>query len=89
MGGNGYIRHRDEEFTNHVSKKELEDLIQHTKMVVAESFDKLQESDLTTVRKFELRSLSEPVQTGFFLSHLAAHLGYHVGQLNYYRRLLH
>lgn len=88
LGGDGYIRHREEEFSSRVSKAELLQLVNHTRNKVAAVFSNMPESELSQVRKFELRSLSEPVATGYFLSHLAAHLGYHVGQLNYMRRLL-
>ena len=30
----------------------------------------------------------EPMTTGHFLIHLSTHLGYHLGQINYHRRLL-
>src|SRR5215218_8204460 len=74
LGGDDYVRHRDEEFSSRVSKSELLQMVKHTRSKVADSFIKMQESDLTTVRKFDLRSLQEPVTTGYFLSHLSAHL---------------
>ena len=33
------------------------------------------------------RVFDHPVSTRFFFIHLAAHLGYHLGQVNYHRRL--
>jgi hypothetical protein len=30
---------------------------------------------------------AEPMTTRYFLIHLCAHLGYHLGQVNYHRRL--
>jgi hypothetical protein len=32
--------------------------------------------------------LKEKTSTEYFLVHLAVHLGYHLGQVNYHRRLL-
>ena len=89
LGGDGYIRHRDEEFTARAGKDELLKLIAHTRQRVAETFASMKEEELSVVHKFELRSLEEPVSTGYFLAHLAAHLGYHTGQINYMRRLLY
>src|SRR5436190_15192345 len=77
LGGNGYVRHRDEEFTARVSKSELLELAAHTRRVVAGAFAAMPEAELSVIHKFELRSLEEPVTTGYFLSHLVSHLGYH------------
>ena len=88
IGGDGYIRHRDEEFSAKVSKMELLELITTAKNVCSEVLNRLEEKDLNQVKKFGIRSLNEPVSVGYFLMHLAAHLGYHTGQLNYFRRIL-
>lgn len=88
LGADGYIRKREEEFSKIVSKQELLDELKVTREVVHQVFASLPEEELQQVRKFQLTSLTEPVTTGYFLAHLAAHLGYHTGQMNYYRRLL-
>lgn len=88
IGGDGYIRKREEEFSANVSKEELLQEINKARSVCTEVLARLNQSDLDTVKTFGIRSLSEPVSTGYFLCHLAAHLGYHAGQLNYFRRIL-
>lgn len=88
IGQNGYVRNREEEFSAQIPKVELLKLIMETRKIVFGVFNELKPEDLLTVKKFELRSLNHPVTTGYFLTHLAAHLGYHVGQLNYFRRII-
>jgi hypothetical protein len=88
IGQNRYIRNREAEFTSQISKAELMALILETREIASDTFSQLKTDNLSIVKKFELRSLDQPATTGYFLTHLAAHLGYHVGQLNYYRRIL-
>jgi uncharacterized damage-inducible protein DinB len=88
IGGDGYIRKREEEFSAKISKEELLMEITKAKSVCATVLSGMDPSDLDKIKKFGIRSLSEPVSTGYFLCHLAAHLGYHTGQLNYFRRIL-
>ena len=49
-------------------------------------FDLLTEEDLQ--KEYPLLVLPQKTSTGYFLVHLAAHLSYHLGQINYHRRLL-
>jgi len=53
---------------------------------VESGLSKLNENDLE--REYPLLVFKEKTPTGFFLIHLAVHLGYHLGQVNYHRRLL-
>ena len=48
-------------------------------------------AQLTTAdldREFPALVFQEPTSTSFLLVHLSTHLGYHLGQINYHRRLL-
>jgi len=38
--------------------------------------------------EYPLLVLKEKTSTGYFLFHLSSHLGYHLGQINYHRRLI-
>ncbi len=87
IGNTGYIRHRDLEFSlKNVPQAELIRKIEDTILVVDGSLDKLNEADLE--KEYPQKVLVQKTSTGFFLVHLAVHLGYHLGQVNYHRRLL-
>lgn len=87
FGKTGYVRDRDLEFSQkNIRRDELVKMIEDTNTVVAKGLDKLKESDLE--KEYPLLVLKEKTSTGYFLIHLAVHLGYHLGQVNYHRRLL-
>jgi uncharacterized damage-inducible protein DinB len=87
IGNTGYVRQRDLEFSQkNIPKDVLVKMIDDTMIVVANGLDKLKEEDLE--KEYPLLVLKEKTSTGYFLIHLAVHLGYHLGQINYHRRLL-
>ena len=87
IGGTGYVRDRDAEFSlKNIPKSELLDKVDKTLRVVDLSLDKLSPSDLQ--KQYPVVVLPEATTTEFFLIHLATHLTYHLGQVNYHRRLL-
>jgi hypothetical protein len=55
-------------------------------MAVAQTLPQLTEAMLDS--RFPIGVFKEPMSTRFFLVHLAGHLSYHLGQINYHRRLL-
>lgn len=88
LGHTGYVRQRELEFSlKGIPKAELMRQIEETIVVVASTLDKLTLQDLA-------KDFPEPVFGGktvtmeYMLVHLASHLGYHLGQVNYHRRLL-
>lgn len=87
LGETGYIRQRDLEFSlKNVPRSELVQQVDDTFVMVEKILLKLTESDLKKV--FPLQVFKEPLTTEFFLAHLSTHLAYHLGQINYHRRLL-
>lgn len=87
IGKTGYKRNRDAEFsTRNVSKASLLDEIEKTKAAIASSLPKLTSGQLEET--YPLEVFGRPMTTGYFLIHLSAHLGYHLGQVNYHRRLV-
>ncbi|KXK02818.1 MAG: DinB superfamily protein [Acidobacteria bacterium OLB17] len=85
LGGTGYVRDRDAEFAlRDVPRNELYAAIDETRDVVTRTLTALSDDDLS--RTFPLEALGYPMTTEFFLVHLAAHLSYHMGQINYHRR---
>ena len=87
IGGTGYIRNRDLEFTlKDIPRAELISMVEATITVVNNALDLLTEEDMQ--KEYPLLVLPQKTSTEYFLVHLAVHLGYHLGQINYHRRLL-
>lgn len=87
IGKTGYIRNRQLEFSQkNIPRNELLKKIDETIQVVDSSLSLLKEEDLD--KEYPLLVFTEKTSAGFFLVHLAVHLGYHLGQVNYHRRLL-
>jgi hypothetical protein len=87
LGGTGYIRDRPLEFSRKdVPRKELLDKIDDTIKVVDQSLAKLTENSLR--EEYPILVYETGDSTGFVLTSLVAHLGYHLGQINYHRRVL-
>jgi len=85
LGKNGYIRKRDEEFTNkNISKEKLLADITATKAVVEKAFNNLDASELQ--KTFPAEVLGKQ-STEYMLTYFIGHFMYHLGQINYYRRL--
>jgi uncharacterized damage-inducible protein DinB len=87
LGKTNYIRHRDLEFSlKNIPKAELTTRIENTMKVVEASLNGLSESRLS--EDFPIKVFQEKTSTGYMLFHLTTHLAYHLGQINYHRRLL-
>ena len=87
IGKSGYIRNRDLEFSQkNTPQQQLIKMVEDTIIVVENGLNKLNEEDLE--KEYPLLVFKEKTSTGFFLIHLAGHLDYHLGQINYHRRLL-
>lgn len=87
LGYTNYVRDRDAEFNSrNVSKQELLDKVEETREVVISTMKKLNNEDVD--KKYVEDVFGYEMTNGFFLIHLAAHLSYHLGQINYIRRIL-
>jgi uncharacterized damage-inducible protein DinB len=87
LGNTGYIRNREAEFlVKNVPRSELLQKIDETKQVVISTLNSLQKTDLQ--KEFPEKNFDTMTSVEFMLVHLATHLGYHLGQINYHRRLL-
>ena len=86
LGKSGYIRDRPKEFSlSGISAKELVLEIIKTKEAIRNAIPKIDASLLE--REYPEKVFKEPMTTQYFLIHLSSHLGYHLGQVNYHRRL--
>ncbi|MBL7702057.1 MAG: DinB family protein [Ferruginibacter sp.] len=87
LGNTGYIRHRDDEFSlKNIPRQDLVLNIENCRLIIKSSLDKLEEQDLE--KEFPVQVFEHKVTTLFMLMHLTTHLTYHLGQINYHRRLL-
>jgi len=87
LGNSDYIRNRDLEFSaRDIPKEELLRKIDDTIKVAERVLDTLTPDQLKA--EYPQLVLAEKTTTEFFLVHLATHLAYHLGQVNYHRRLL-
>ena len=86
LGKTGYVRNRPAEFSEKTSKENLIlEIIKTTEMVnlVISNLD-----SETLERLYPENVFGEEMKTDFFLIHLVGHLNYHLGQINYHRRIL-
>ena len=67
-------------------KAELIAEIQKTRQTVHDTLENLKPSILEA--EYPEKVYDYPMTTAFFLIHLTAHLNYHLGQINYHRRLI-
>ena len=87
LGNSGYVRKRDLEFSKkNVPVSEMVKEIEKTLEVVEQTLSELNEEKLGEI--YPINVFGEEMTTGFFLTHLTTHLSYHLGQINYQRRLL-
>ena len=87
IGKTDYVRNRDLEFSlKNVPRTELLDKIDETIKVINKSLDKLDEDTLKN--EYPILVFEEKTSTEYLLIHLTTHLSYHLGQINYHRRLI-
>ena len=87
LGGSGYVRNREAEFSaSNIPRRELIEKIESTMRVIQETLSNFDESLLET--EYPVIVFEEKISTGYLLIHLATHLTYHLGQINYHRRLI-
>lgn len=87
LGNSGYIRNRDFEFSSKdIPRTELIEKIETTIAMINVSLDQLTEEQLK--EDYPTVVFEEKMSVEYFLIHLISHLDYHLGQINYHRRLL-
>ncbi|HKO75641.1 MAG TPA: DUF1572 family protein [Flavobacterium sp.] len=87
IGKTNYIRNRELEFSQKdIQQTELITKIDATIIVVNNSLNQLTDDNLK--EEYPLLVFETKTSTEFLLIHLTTHLAYHLGQINYHRRLL-
>ena len=86
LGNTGYVRNRDAEFSSRgMSRQEVLTLVAAARSDVSATLASLDEAALAAPTA--LPGPGDRVSsTGLWLTHLCAHLGYHLGQIDYHRR---
>ena len=91
LGDTGYVRNRDKEFADKsIPLAHLLKEIETTKVAVVKTLNAIPDSDLDTeYTAFPAHLLGDQhVNKFFFLTHLVSHMDYHIGQINYHRRMI-
>ena len=87
LGETGYVRDREAEFTDkNVPREQLLARIDTTIDAVTSTLAKLTTADFE--KPYPLDILGHPMTSEFFFTHLVGHVNYHLGQINYHRRIL-
>jgi hypothetical protein len=87
IGATKYVRNREAEFSlKDIPRTELIDKINDTVRIVDLSLDKISDEDLQ--QKYPVLVFDHITTMEYMLIHLATHLTYHLGQVNYHRRLI-
>ncbi len=87
LGKTDYVRNRDGEFASKdISRHELIADIEKTIEVVKAALNNLKDENFD--EKFPVEKHGKIVKIDFMLLHLLTHFNYHLGQINYHRRLL-
>ena len=87
LGNTGYIRERDKEFSlKNIPRLQLVEELKKVNSVVKNTLTHLSDEDLE--KNFPVPLNDKTLSTSFVLLHLLAHFSYHLGQVNYHRRLI-
>lgn len=87
MGNTGYIRNREAEFSlRNIPRAHLIEQVLETIQVINETMSGFGENNFSS--NYPLEVFGKPMTYEYFMMHLQGHLNYHLGQVNYHRRLL-
>ncbi len=87
LGGNAYERVREKEFSDkNIPSAELMSSVDETTAIVSQTLNRLSEDDLSKI--YPVNVFGNEMTTESFILSLYGHLNYHLGQINYHRRLL-
>jgi hypothetical protein len=87
LGNTGYLRERDKEFSlKNIPRIQLVDNLRKVNDVIKNTLPHLSDKDLK--KDFPVPLNDKTLSISFVLLHLLAHFSYHLGQVNYHRRLI-
>ena len=86
LGNSGFVRNRDAEFnTKDLTKAQLLRMIIDAEETVSNTLSRINESDLGKEFPFDFAGKHS---TEYYLAFFIAHFEYHLGQINYHRRMI-
>ncbi len=86
-GNTGYVRDREKEFSDKaVPREQLLIMIAETEAMLKRVLPTISQEQLE--EDYPMPVFDHSMKSGYYFIHLAVHLGYHLGQINYHRRLL-
>jgi len=89
LGESGYVRERDKEFSlKNIPRHEIIRSIDTTIAIIQFALSKISDEDMNRPYPETLPILKDDNSIRFMLVHLTVHLSYHLGQINYHRRLI-
>jgi uncharacterized damage-inducible protein DinB len=87
LGSNGYQRNREKEFSDkNIPRGEVISKIHEAIATVRSVLPSIDEAEMQ--KEFPEKIGGQILSKGFFLTHLISHINYHLGQINYHRRLV-
>ena len=87
LGDTGYIRQRELEFsTKNVPRAQLLASLDEVIGMIKNTLQNVSEADFD--KTYPLEKHGQVVTTRYMLLHLLTHMNYHLGQINYHRRLI-
>jgi hypothetical protein len=87
LGISGYVRERDKEFSEkNIPRTQLIEALNSTVSVIKQTLAALPEEDLK--KDFPVAINQKIISTEYMLVYLLNHFNYHLGQVNYLRRLI-
>lgn len=87
LGKTGFVRNRHDEFNlKEVPRDEIISQIDEIMEIIPLTLKNYSDEQVTELYPIEV--LGKPMSIQYFLIHLSGHLNYHLGQVNYHRRLL-
>ncbi len=87
LGETGFVRDRENEFSaKNETRQNLTNEIEKTIETVKRSLNKLPDDAFD--KNFPVEKHGKVVKMDFMLLHLLTHFNYHLGQINYHRRLI-
>jgi Protein of unknown function (DUF1572) len=87
IGLTGYVRNRDQEFSDrNISRKKLISEIEEAISILKEVLPTIKDEDFS--KEFPVEMYGARRNTGYIMLSLSTHFCYHLGQINYHRRLV-
>jgi len=87
LGGTGYVRDRDAEFSSGgISADDVAGGLREAAEVASRVLRAMMPEDLD--EDYPEQFAGRTVSNGWMVTHLLTHLNYHLGQINYHRRLI-